>query len=140
MRRILTILTIALTIATTSCKKPAGQGGNSTIKGKIWVENYNTLNNFSDTYTLKGEYAGADENVYIIYGTDVSYGDKVTSGPDGVFEFNYLRPGDYKVYVQSKDTTRSSIFYGSGIKTVEASVTISKKKQTVETDNLVIYK
>jgi len=83
---------------------------------------------------------GADEDVYIIYGDDVSYGNKVKSGPDGIFEFKYLRKGDYKIYVESKDTTRASYFYGSGIKTVDVSVTISDKKEVVETEDLVIYK
>ena len=128
------------TFIISSCKKPAGEGGRATITGKIWVENYNALGSMSGTYFLKGEFAGADENVYIIYGDDVSYGNKIKSGPDGVFEFKYLRKGDYKVYVQSKDTTRASYFYGSGIKTVDISVTISDKKETVDAGTLTIYK
>ena len=132
------VASIALVLA--SCKKPAGEGGRATITGKIWVENYSTLNNIGSTYTFKGEFAGADEDVYIIYGDDLSYGNKTKSGPDGVFEFKYLRKGDYKVYVQSKDTTRASYFYGSGIKTVSVDVTIGDKKETVTTENLVIYK
>lgn len=140
MKKKLSILVIALTVVIVSCKKPAGEGGRATIKGKIWVENYNTLNSMADIYFLKGEYAGADEDVFIIYGDDISYGNKTKSGPDGVFEFRYLRPGDYKIYVKSKDTTRASFFYGSGITTVDVSVTINNKKETVETENLVIYK
>ena len=95
----------------------------------------------TDVYFLKGEFAGADEDVYIIYGDDVSYGNKTKSGPDGTFEFKYLRPGDYKVYVASKDTTRDSYFNGSGIKTVSVDVSIGGKKEVVEIpENLVIYK
>ncbi|MBL0328427.1 MAG: hypothetical protein IPP64_03175 [Bacteroidetes bacterium] len=124
--------------AISSCNKPEGEGGQATIKGKIWVENYSTLNNMADTYTFKGEFAGADKDVYIIYGDDVSYGNKVKSSPDGVFEFKYLRKGDYKIYVQSKDTTRASFFYGSGIKTVDVSVTIGNKKETVDAGTLTI--
>lgn len=123
-----------------SCEKPAGEGGRASIKGKIWVENYNALNSMSDVYFLKSEYAGADEDVFIIYGDDVSYGNKVKSGPDGVFEFKYLRKGDYRIYVKSKDTTRSSYFYGSGIKTVDVSINISDKKASIETEDLLIYK
>lgn len=136
MKKNLSVLAIALTVLIASCNKPEGEGGNSTIKGKIWVENYNTLNNMLDVYFLKGEYAGADEDVYIIYGDDVSYGDKVKSGPDGIFEFKYLRPGDYKIYLQSKDTTRTSV---SGIRTVDMSVTL-KKKETLDAGTFVIYK
>ncbi len=140
MKKITLLFVATLALVISSCKKPAGEGGRATIKGKIWVENYNALNSMSDVYFLKSEYAGADEDVYIIYGDDVSYGNKTKSGPDGVFEFKYLRKGDYKIYVKSKDTTRASYFYGSGIKTVDVSVTISDKKATIETDPLVIYK
>jgi hypothetical protein len=139
MKKNLSILAVALIAVIASCKKPEGEGGKSTIKGKIWVENYNTLNTMIDNYTLKAEFAGADEDVYIIYGDDISYGDKVKSGPDGVFEFKYLRAGDYKIYVQSKDTTRQSYFYGSGIKTVDTTVTL-KKKETLDAGTLIIYK
>lgn len=124
-----------------SCKKPAGEGGRASIKGKIWVENYNTLGPYpGGAYTLKGEFAGADEDVYIIYGDDVSYGNKVKSGTDGVFEFKYLRKGEYKIYVKSKDTTRQSFYFGSGIKTVDVSVTIADKKEEVDAGTLTIYK
>ncbi|MDZ4665117.1 MAG: hypothetical protein SGJ15_09595 [Bacteroidota bacterium] len=141
MKKIIFLSAVTLTVIIASCKKPAGEGGRATIKGRIWVENYNTLGPYpGGSYTLKGEFAGADEDVYIIYGDDVSYGNKVKSGPDGIFEFKYLRKGDYKIYVESKDTTRASYFYGSGIKTVDVSVTISDKKEVVETEDLVIYK
>lgn len=141
MKKKITLLLVAsIALVLASCKKPAGEGGRATIKGKIWAENYNTLNNMTDVYYLKGEFAAADEDVYIIYGDDVSYGNKTKSGPDGTFEFKYLRKGDYKVYVQSKDTARDSYFNGSGIKTVSVDVTIGNKKETVETENLVIYK
>lgn len=140
MKKITLLSAVALIQLISSCTKPAGEGGQATIKGRIWVENYSTLNAMSDSYTFKGEFAGADEDVFIIYGDDVSYGNKVKSGPDGIFEFKYLRKGDYKIYVKSKDTTRASYFYGSGIKTVDISVTIGNKKETVETEDLVIYK
>jgi len=142
MKKITILFAVAIfvTLIITSCKKSAGEGGKATIRGRIWVENYSTLNTLTDVYTFKGEFAGADEDVFIIYGDDVSYGKKVKSGPDGIFEFKYLRKGDYKIYVKSKDTTRASYFYGSGIKTVDVSVTISNKKETIETEDLVIYK
>jgi hypothetical protein len=105
-----------------SCSKPEGKGGKSRIIGKIWVKNYNTLNDIHDNYELKGEYPGEDEDVYIIYGDDIGYGDKVKAGPDGIFVFDYLREGNYRVYVQSKDTNR---FSPSGIKTVDYPVRLT---------------
>lgn len=142
MKKKITLLFVAsIALIIISCKKPAGEGGRATITGKIWVENYNTLGSYpGGAYTLKGEFVGADEDVYIIYGDDVSYGNKVKSGPDGVFEFKYLRKGDYRIYIESKDTTRASYYFGSGSKTVDVSVTIANKKETVNAGTLTIYK
>ncbi len=131
MKKIVAITAIAILLIVSSCKKGPGEGGNSTIVGKVWVKDYN-----SDFTIFNGEYAGADEDVYIIYGDDVSYGDKVKSGPDGVFEFKYLRPGKYKVYVYSKDKTQTTV---SNMVAVEATPEITKKKQTVDAGTLQIY-
>ncbi|HEX5002645.1 MAG TPA: hypothetical protein VFW78_09105 [Bacteroidia bacterium] len=112
-----------------SCKKDAGSGGNSSIKGYIHVKDYDAF-----LITLQGEYDGADEDVYIIYGDDISYADRVKSGPDGVFEFKYLRKGNYKVYVYSADTSLA------GKVAVLKDVTISAKNQTVDAGTFEIKK
>jgi hypothetical protein len=135
MKTIFLITPLALLLILSSCKKGPGEGGKSKITGKIWVENYNTLNNMYDTYVLKNEYPGADRNVYLVFGDDISYGIKTKSNPEGIFEFNYLRPGSYKVYVQSKDTTRTSI---SGFTSMEVNITLGKKEDW-DTGNIVIY-
>ena len=86
-----------------SCKKEAGEGGTSTIKGKIWVEDWN------NAFTIKnGEYAGYDQDVYILYGDAVSYSEKTKANYNGEFEFKYLRKGKYKIYVYSKNNTLQS--------------------------------
>jgi hypothetical protein len=97
LRKIL--IALLAVIGITACKKTAGEGGRSTLKGTIYTKNYNS--NFS---TLLGTYPGADVDVYIIYGDDATFGDRTRSGPDGVFEFKYLRKGSYKVYVYSHDS------------------------------------
>ncbi len=115
-----------------SCKKTAGEGGQATIKGKVWVEDWNA------GFTIKnGEYAGADYDVYIIYGDDASYGDKASASYDGQFEFKYLRKGDYKVYVYSKDKTLNS---QSGDTVLVKNVTVSERKQTVALETFTVYK
>ncbi|MBI2279094.1 MAG: hypothetical protein HYU68_00150 [Bacteroidetes bacterium] len=114
-----------------SCKKEAGEGGNSSIRGKVWVINYNS------TFTsINGEYVGADEYVYIIYGSDVSYGDRTKTNPEGEFEFKYLREGSYTVYVYSKDKTQVS---PSGQVAVKLSTSISKEEQVVDLGTITIY-
>ena len=42
-KKITLFLIAAVVLVIASCKKPAGEGGRATIKGKICVENYNTL-------------------------------------------------------------------------------------------------
>lgn len=142
MKKSITILTlIALTIGT-ACKKTAGEGGLSTIKGNVYTKNYNS--NFS---TLLGQYPGADVDVYIIYGDDVTFGDRIKSGPDGVFEFKYLRKGKYKIYVYSKDSV-ATVGYPHSMTNpnvnapdmaVYKEVEVTKRKQTVDTGTLDIY-
>jgi hypothetical protein len=138
MKKLLSILVIVLTITATSCKKPAGPGGDSTITGKVHVTNFSMVGGI---YVENGQYMGADVDVYIIYGDDATYGDKIKTGPDGVFEFRYLRKGDYKVYVYTKD--KDQIVAGNSFapdKAVTVDASISGKKQTVDVGTLEIYK
>lgn len=115
-----------------SCKKSAGEGGNASIKGKLWIEDWNS------SFTIKnGEYAGYDEDVYILYGDAVSYSDKTKANYNGEFEFKYLRKGKYTVYVYSKDKTLQS---KSGDVSIIKEVEITDKKQTVAIDQITIYK
>lgn len=128
--KIITITIIALGVS--SCAKDPGPGGNATITGKVWVKDYN-----SSFTTLQNEYAGADEDVYIIYGNDASYGDRVKAGPDGVFEFKYLRKGNYTLYVYSKDSTLAS---PTGTVAVMKAVEVpSYKRQTVDAGTITIF-
>jgi hypothetical protein len=126
---VLTVIFAAL--LTFSCKKPAGEGGKSSIKGSIWVEDWNS------GFTVKnGEYAGADQDVYIVYGDEVGYSDKTTTDYNGEFEFRYLRKGKYKIYVYSKDKTLTS---PSGETSVVKEVEITGKKQVITLDQIIIY-
>lgn len=131
MKKISFLLIATFFITLLGCKKGPGEGGNSSISGKIWVQNYN-----SSFTTITSEYAGADEDVYIIYGNDVSYGEKISASPDGSFEFKYLRPGDYTIYVYSKDKTLTA---PSGTIAIKKAVTISSKKEKVDAGTITIY-
>lgn len=114
------------------CKKEPGEGGNATIKGSVWVKDYNS------TYTLlQGEYAGADEDIYLIYGDEAGYGDKVSADYKGCFSFKYLRPGKYTVYVYSKDSSLQTV---SGEVAIVSEVEINKRNETIELPQIVIIK
>lgn len=131
--KLLNGLFILITIfSLSSCKKTAGEGGTSSIKGTIVVEDWNK------SFTIKnGEYPGFDEDVYIIYGDDVSYGERTKANNKGEFEFKYLRKGKYKIYVYSEDKTLQAV---SGSISVEKETEISKNKTTITLDEIRIYK
>jgi hypothetical protein len=89
---------VLIAIMLTNCKKPPGPGGKATIKGKIYVKDFNTA-----AYGAPiAEYYSAGESVYICYGTDPAAGNSVKTGTDGSFEFLYLRKGHYKVFATSR--------------------------------------
>jgi hypothetical protein len=115
-----------------SCSKEAGDGGNSTIYGKITAWDYN-----AEFTNLKGIYPAADEEVYIIYGDDFSYSERVRTNYEGIYEFKYLRPGDYTIYVYSKDST---LTMPSEMYAEVRNVTIDGNKKYVEVEEIKIFK
>jgi hypothetical protein len=122
--------------AIVSCKKGAGEGGNSSIHGYISVIKYDAF--LTDTLVI---YGGYDEDVYIIYGEDISYGDRIRSGPDGNFEFKYLREGKYKIYVYSEDTLPPGVKDSVPNKfPVMKDIEITQKNQDVDAGTFEIIK
>lgn len=124
-------LSLAIILGTifSSCEKDAGEGGSSSITGYVHVTDYN-----ASFLNVQGEYPGADEDVYIKYGDEVAVGDRIQAGPDGRFEFKYLREGNYTIYVYSEDTTLS------GNSVVSKVVEVTDKKQTVDAGTFDIKK
>lgn len=115
-----------------SCKKKPGEGGFATIQGKVYVKNYDAF----FTY-ITSEYYLPSETVYIIYGDGTEIGETVKTSYDGSFKFNYLRKGNYQIFVLGKDTSSSP---KGNPKEVLAKVTINKKKQVVTIPDFVIIK
>lgn len=116
----------------TGCKKEEGIGGTSSITGKVFVREYNS------NFTVKtDQYYATDEEVFIVYGDDEVYGDKVTTNFDGTFRFEYLREGNYKVFSYSEDSagypTKHQI-------PVIKNVKIAGRNETVSAGTLVILK
>ncbi len=129
IKKLIVCCLISLSLFTWGCEKGPGEGGSSSIKGNVHVTDYNAT-----FLIVQGEYPGIDEDVYIIYGDDISYGDRIRSGPDGRFEFKYLREGKYTVYTYSEDTS----FSGTAV--VAVSVEIKDKNKTVDAGTLNIKK
>jgi hypothetical protein len=129
MKNTLIIFAITLFVAT-ACKKEEGVGGESTIMGKVIQKDYDK--GFS---VLQAEFPAAKEDVFIVYGNDESFGDKTETNYDGTFMFEYLRPGDYKIYIYSEDTTGLT----DGKYAVIQNINISSDGKTVTTDNFIKY-
>ena len=127
-----TFLLLILSMVLFSCSKEEGSGGNSTIYGKIIAHDYNA--EFTD---LKGIYPAADEDVFIIYGNDRSYSERIRTNYEGVYEFKYLRPGNYTVFAYSKDST---LTLPSGNYAVVLNVEIGDKKEDVEAPDMKIFR
>ena len=119
-----------LLLITLSCKKEAGIGGNSSLYGKVIVKDYNS------TFTvLQVVYNAEERDVYIIYGYDKSYSDRTRTSYDGTYEFRYLRPGDYHIFVYSKDSTLQT----NAMIPVIKDVSISKKHQDIEVPTMIVF-
>ena len=113
-----------------SCGKEPGPGGKATIYGKVFVKDYN------DEFTiLRESYYGPDIWVYLVYGDDRDYGDRIQTSYDGTYEFKYLYPGSYHIYVYSKDSTLQTNAPVPVIKDIE----IPKKTESMEIPDLVIF-
>ena len=96
MRRILMTL-LALALILPSCNKGPGEGGTGTVQGYVKL-----VHHPDDDYTLTPDtMAAAKTDVFIIYGNEVYFGNDVETGADGMYQFEYLRPGDYTVFAYS---------------------------------------
>jgi len=127
------LLIVILTVFIfTSCKKEPGEGGTATVTGKVWVERYN-----STFAQLLLEHPGEDEDVYIVYGNNEGYDDRTRADYNGVYRFNFLRQGKYKIYVYSKDSTKQS---PSGKTAVIREFEITKNKEVIEIPKITIFK
>lgn len=114
-----------------ACRKDAGQGGGSTIKGTLYVKNFH-----SPEVPYSSDDVAADERIYIIYGDKNIPDDDIRTGPNGEFEFRYLRKGKYKIYTFSLDPkTLSNDNSIAVVKEVE----ITKNNEIVTLDDFYIY-
>ena len=110
-----------------ACKKEAGEGGSSTIKGKVTAT-------YIDVFGFEYSYPAEKEDVYIVYGDGGFYGDNVETDYNGNYEFKYLRKGAYTVYAYSDCDTCVNEHDVAELKKVE----ITKNKSEVTADLNII--
>lgn len=90
------LFTCFILITLTACERSEGEGGSATIRGKVFVQDFNSSGD------LRNEYCGAEREVYIVYGDDDFYGDNIDTHYDGSFRFDFLRTGRYRVFAYSE--------------------------------------
>lgn len=121
-------LLVVLAVAFQSCKKVEGEGGSSTISGKIIANKTNSAG------TIIATYDATNHDVYIIYGEGGTvHDDKVETSYDGHFEFNFLEKGNYTIYTYEDCNTCPS-----GKNTIIKTVEISKAKETVDVGTIEV--
>jgi len=110
-----------------SCIDEEGEGGISVIEGKVYK-----VVHPNDVYSFKADtFPASKEDVYIVYGDEPIYGDKMETGNDGFFRFKYLTKGTYNIYAYSTNTDGRKI-------AVIDTVTVGSGK-TVRVDNIYIH-
>ena len=113
-----------------ACKKVEGQGGTSSISGRVYIQEYDAFGDMSQ------EYYAADERVFIIYGeADNIYDDDFRTSFDGSFKFDFLTKGSYKIFVYE-----DCLSCPSGEQTVIEKITISSNKSSIVLPDIVIRK
>ncbi|MBU0489974.1 MAG: hypothetical protein KKA07_12090 [Bacteroidetes bacterium] len=135
MRTLINPFAIILTVSFflfAGCAKEEGEGGTSSISGKIYVLDYNS----SFTY-IHDTYYGQDEDVFLIYGDHDYYDDKTSTNYNGTYRFENLRKGLYTIFTYSDDST----FTEPSEQTVQmVEVEITKNNQDIVLDDIIIAK
>ena len=95
IRFLLTLITALLLLP--SCNKGPGVGGTGTVQGYVKL-----VHHPDDDYTLTPDtMVAAKTDVFIIYGDEAYFGDDVETDANGMYQFEYLRPGEYTVFAYS---------------------------------------
>ena len=99
MKRILKLFLalVALVLLLPSCNKNEGKGGTGTIQGYVKL-----VHHPDDDFTLPSDtMVAAKTDVFLVYGNEPYFGDDVETGSDGMYQFEYLTPGNYTVFAYS---------------------------------------
>lgn len=80
-----------------SCNKGPGEGGTGTVQGYVKL-----VHHPDDDYTLTPDtMVAAKTDVFIVYGDENYFGNDAETDANGMYQFEYLRPGNYTVYAYS---------------------------------------
>lgn len=97
MKHLKSIIFLIISLLLFSCISEEGEGGIATVQGYVY-----TVLHDDDIYSFQADtFPAAKTDVFIVYGEEPIYGDKMETGYDGFYRFRYLTKGMYKVYAYS---------------------------------------
>ena len=99
MKRTITFIMtfFAVVMLFVSCNKGPGEGGTGTVRGYVKL-----VHHPDDDYTLTPDtMMAAKTDVFIIYGDEAYFGNDVETDANGMYQFEYLLPGNYTVFAYS---------------------------------------
>ena len=128
LSRIIVFLSCSFSLLLSSCAKEAGEGGSSTIKGRIYGYDINTSGVVTDSAVVQ------DVRVYISYGDNSTVDDDTRSSYTGEYVFRGLHKGKYTVFVYSQC---NDCPFNQEVK--KQVVEITEKNQEVIAPDIVIF-
>lgn len=109
------------------CTKEPGEGGKALIRGTVLEQPIN-----NNTGQPSGDpYPALEQRVYIRYGDHDFQDDDTRTGPDGLYEFRWLRKGSYTLFIYSECPTCPG---GQEVKS--ATVEITDRDQVLQVPTL----
>lgn len=122
------LIILILGALTVSCTKPPGIGGKAKLTGT--VEAIFVQKGSFDTLGIE---AMPDYRVYIVYGDGAIQDDDTRTSPNGGYKFEFLNPGDYKIYTYSE-----SLLIPSELEEISTKITIGNKDTDVTIPKITI--
>lgn len=91
------LILAVMALLLSACNKGPGEGGTGTVQGFVKL-----VHHPDDDYTLTPDtMVAAKTDVFIIYGDEAYFGDDAETNANGMYRFEYLRPGNYTVFAYS---------------------------------------
>ncbi|MBN1768146.1 MAG: hypothetical protein JXR50_07270 [Prolixibacteraceae bacterium] len=113
-----------------SCTQEEGIGGSGKIQGVVVEKYYN-----HDFSVFQYEAPASDQDVFIQFGDNNVVDDDIETSHTGNFEFNYLWPGNYRIFYYSDDTSLQTLEDIAMVHDVKLG-----KSETYTLDTLYTYK
>lgn len=118
MTKRLFLLLALVVVMFASCNNREGEGGTGTVRGYVKL-----VHHPDDNYQLGADTVNAAKtDVFIVYGDEDFYGDDVETNPDGLYQFQYLTPGNYTVFAYSTLATGEKVPVAETVTLAQGSV------------------